>query len=451
MRFVVAGFLLISAAQAQSNGRLTGIVVDPSGAAVPRATVSLLLHGGKRALLATLTSNEGAFTIESVRPELYDLVIEAGGFQRYNLENVKVDPARSTDLPPIKLSLATTAMSVEVTASAESVQTTSTAIATTVTSEQISRLPVGDRNPLAFIATQAGVASNAFATNINGQRESFSTVTLDGVNIQDNYLRDNDLDFTPNLLLLDQVKEVTITTALSGAEASGGSQVNFVTPSGTNDFHGKLYWQNRNNDFAANDFFDNRDGNGLPRLNLNQAGGAIGGPVKRDKLFFYANYEAYRLVSQTEEDATILTQTARNGIFSYIDPAGRLQQANILQITGLPPDPAVQALINQIPTPDKINNLRVGDSQPGQLLNTAGYSYLVRNNRDRDHLTGKIDYNISTRHVLSGSYAYNRDYVDRPDVAVSYSTVPPVSNNDHVKFGAMSWRWSPAAAITNEL
>jgi hypothetical protein len=452
MRAVLSGFLLISCiARAQTNGRLTGSVIDPSGAAIPKATVSILLHGGKRALLATLTSNEGAFTVESVRPELYDLVIEADGFQRYNLENVKVDPARSTDLPPIKLALSTTAMSVEVTASVESVQTSSTAIATTVTSEQIRRLPVGDRNPLAFIATQAGVGSNAFATNINGQRESFSTVTLDGVNIQDNYLRDNDLDFTPNLLLLDQVKEFTVTTALSGAGASGGSQVSFSTPSGTNEFHGSALWQNRNNKFAANDFFLNKDGIGLPRLNLNQVGGALGGPIKRDKLFFYMNYEAYRLRSQTPEDATILTASARAGFESYVASNGQVRTGNIFQITGLTPDPAIQALLKDVPTPDKINNYRVGDSHPGQLLNTAGYSYLVRNNRDRDHWTGRLDYNLSTAHVISGSFAWNHDLVDRPDVAVNYSNVSPVTNDNSTKFASLAWRYSPTGTLTNEL
>ncbi|MBZ5602180.1 MAG: TonB-dependent receptor [Acidobacteriia bacterium] len=451
MRFCVAGFLFFSLAYAQTNGRLTGSVVDPSGAAVPRATVSVLLHGGKRALLETLTSNEGTFWVESVRPELYDLIVEVDGFQRYVLENVKVDPARSTDLAPITLAMATTASSVEVTARAESVQTSSTAIATTVTAEQIRRLPVGDRNPLAFIATQAGVASNAFATNINGQRESFSTVTLDGVNIQDNYLRDNDLDFTPNLLLLDQVKEFTVTTALAGAGASGGSQVNFSTPSGTNRFSGAVLWQNRNNKFAANDFFDNKDGLGLPRLNLNQVGGALGGPIKRDKLFFYVNYEAYRLRSQQTENATILTSNARAGIESYIDSSGRVRTANILDIAGLKPDPTIQALIDQIPTPDKINNFRVGDSHPGQLLNTAGYSYLVRNNRDQDHWTGRLDYNLSTKHVISGSYAWNHDLVDRPDAAVSYSTNPPVRNDNSTKFASVSWRYSPTPSLTNEL
>lgn len=451
MRTILAGFCFGVLAFGQSNGRLTGSIIDPSGAAVPKATVSIFLHGGKRALLATLTSNEGAFAIESVRPELYDVVVEAEGFQRYSLENVKVDPSRSTDLAPIRLTMGSTSTWVEVTATAESVQTTSTAIATTVTSEQIRRLPVGDRNPLGFIATQAGVASNAFATNINGQRESFSTVTLDGVNIQDNYLRDNDLDFTPNLLLLDQVKEFTITTALSGAGASGGSQVNFSTPSGSNAFHGSALWQNRNNKFAANDFFDNKDGLGLPRLNLNQVGGALGGPIKRDKLFFYINYEAYRLRSQASEDATILTANARNGVFSYFDRNGNLRSGNTLSLAALKPDPAIQALINQIPTPDKINNFRVGDSHPGQLMNTAGYSYFVRDNRDQDHWTGRLDYNLSTAHVISGSFAWNHDLTDRPDTAVSYSSAPPVVNDNSVKFAALSWRYSPRATLTNEV
>ena len=436
---------------AQVNGRLTGSVIDPSGAAVPKATVSLFLHGGKRALLATLTNNQGQFSIESIRPELYDVTIESAGFQVYQIESVKIDPARSTDLAPVKLAIATTATSVEVKAGAETVQTTSTDLSTTVTSDQLRRLPVGDRNPLAFIATQAGVGSGQFATNINGQRESFSTVTLDGVSIQDNYIRDNDLDFTPNLLMLDQVKEFTLTTSMSSAAASGGSQVNFVTPSGTNEFHGSAYWQNRNNDFAANDFFDNKDGLGLPRLNQNQAGGSIGGPIRKDRLFFYFNYEALRLRSQTAQDATILTQSARNGIFSYIDTSGQLQQKNILQITGVPIDPVMQAMINQIPAPDKINNYRVGDSHPGQLRNTAGYSYFVRSNNDMDHATGRVDYNISTKNIVSGSYAYNSNDVDRPDVGVSYAPVSPFYNDDHIKFASLSWRYSPSASLTNEL
>ncbi len=145
-RWIILYSSLPSILFAQGTARVTGSVIDPSSAAVPGAAVELLLHGGKRALLSTRTGPDGLFSIESVRPELYDLVIEAPGFQPYKLENVKVDSARATDLPPLKLLLAAAAASVDVTAGAETVQTTSTEISTTVTMDQIRRLPVGDRN-----------------------------------------------------------------------------------------------------------------------------------------------------------------------------------------------------------------------------------------------------------------------------------------------------------------
>jgi hypothetical protein len=452
LRSSVIALILSSFANAQTNGRITGSVVDPSGAPIPRATVNLLLHGGMRPLLATTTTSGGLLVLESVRPELYDLAVEASGFVPYKLANVKVDPARTTDLIPIKLALATTATSVDVTASAETVQITSTEISTTVTADQINRLPVADRDPLGFIATQAGVSSNQFETDINGQRSSFSNVTLDGVNIQDNFIRTGGLDYTPNLLLLDQVQEVTVSTSMSSSAASGSSQVTFVTPSGGNQFHGKALWQNRNQSFAANGWFENKDGIQLPRLNLNQAGAAIGGPIKHDKLFFYANYELYRLRSEELEDATILTQSARDGTFSYIDSRGNLQQKkNILSIVNVKPDPAVAALLNQVPPPSKINNTRVGDSLPGQVLNTAGYSFLARSNRDRDNVSGKLDYYLSTKHAFATAFIWNRDLVDRPDEGTAYYTTPPVTNDNSTKFLASSWRWNPSPTLTNEL
>ncbi len=448
---IVLPLFFYSIASAQVTGRVTGSVTDPGGAVVPKATVNLLLHGGKRPLLSTTTSNNGTFVIDQIRPEMYDLVIESSGLRSFKVENLKVEPNRTTDLPEIKLQLASTTQSAEVTAGAETVQTSSTEISTTITADQIRRLPVGDRNPLGFIATQAGVGSGQFSTNINGAHESASTVTLNGINIQDNYLRDNDLDFTPNLLLLDQVQEFTITTSLSSAAASGGSQVSFVTPSGTNQFHGSGYWQNRNNKFAANDFFSNKEGIGLPRLNLNNVGATLGGPIKRDKLFLYVNYEAVRLRNQASEDATILTASARQGIFKYVNAKGEVQSANTYAITGVTPDAAMAAMLANVPGPNKINNYQVGDSSPGQLLNTAGYAYLVRSNDNKNHFTGTADYNLSTKNVITGAFAYNNHYVDRPDVAVNYSTTPTAFNDDHVKFASLAWRYSPNGTLTNEV
>ena len=446
------GFVFSRPAWAQDTGRITGSVVDPSGAVVAKATVNLLLHDGTKPIATTQSNSQGLFTLEAVRPVYFDLTVDAQGFQQSKLSNVKVNPSRDTDLPPITLRLAGTATEVNVTAGAETVQTVSPEISTTVTNEQISRLPVGDRNPLAFISTQAGVAPTQYETDINGQRSSFTNVTLDGINIQDNYIRTGGLDYTPNLPLLDQVQEFTVTTSNESSSAAGGaSQVNLTTPSGTNQFHGDGLWQNRNSALAANDWFDNHDGIHLPRLNLNQAGGSLGGPIKHDKLYFYTNYEAYRLRNQAAEDATIPTQDARNGIFTYRDVHGNKQKANILNIVGLQPDPLMANILAQVPGPDKINNFRVGDSLPGDFLNTAGYYYLVRNNRDRDNATGKLDYFLSSKNSFTGTFAWNRDIVDRPDVGIGYEPVSPFQNNDARKFASVAWRWSPNGTFTNEL
>ena len=449
MLFACGGLIL----HAQDTGWITGTVTDPSGAAVPKATVNLMLRAGSRPIATTVTSAQGLFTLQSLRPVYYDLTVDAAGFQQYKLDNVKVDPSRPTDLPVIRLVVAAaTTTSVNVTAGLENVQTTSPEISTTVTAEQIERLPVGDRNPLGFISTQAGVAPTQSETDINGQRSSFSNVTLDGINIQDNYIRTGGLDYTPNEPLLSQVQEFTVITSNQGAGSSGGaSQVNFTTPSGSNEYHGYALWQNRNNKFAANDFFDNQDGNPLPRLNLNQVATNVGGPIKKDKLFFYAAYELYRNRSQLEADPTILTSTARQGIFTYHDTNGQVQQVDLLATDGLPMDPVMSALLARVPGPQFINNFRVGDSQPGFLANTAGYGFLVRDNRDRDNATGKLDYYINSKNSLTATYAWNRDKLDRPDIAVGYSTTPPFQNNDARNFLATAWRTNPSPNWTNEV
>lgn len=441
--------------RAQDTGWITGSVADPTGAMVSKATVNLILHGGSKPVATTVTTAQGLFTLQTLRPVYYDLTVDAPGFQQYKLDNVKVDPSRPTDLPRIVLKVAAVATSVTTTAGLETVQTTSPELSTTVTAEQIERLPVGDRNPLGFISTQSGVSpglANGYETDINGQRSSFSNVTLDGMNIQDNYIRTGDLDYTPNEPLLSQVQEFTVVSSNQGTASSGGaSQVNFTTPSGTNQFHGSVFWQNRNNKFAANDFFDNSDGNPLPRLNLNQAGVSVGGPIKKDKLFFYTTYELYRLKSQAEADATILTSTARQGIFSWITPSGQVQQTNILNIVDLPMDPLMSQLLAQVPDASHINNIRVGDSVPGQLLNTAGYGYLVRDNQERDNAEGKMDYYINSTNSITATYAWNRDRVDRPDVGLDYSTIPPFQNDDSRNLLTAAWRANPRPTLTNEV
>jgi hypothetical protein len=440
---LLLGLLPVFPLAAQFSGRVTGSVVDSSGAAVPAAEVELYLAAGARPLLTAKTSTDGSYNFMAVRPAYYDLTVEAAGFVKTTLRGISVDAARETSVPQVRLQLPTVTQTVDVSAEVQGVDTASAEVADTVSMEQIKNLPILDRDVLSILQTQPGVASNGNSyTVINGLRTSYSNMTLDGINIQDNYIRDNALDFTPNKLRIGQVRQLTLVTSNGNAAASGGAtEAAFSTPSGTNENHGELFWYNRNNDFSANDWFNNQAGIGQPRLNQNQFGGLIGGPIRKDKLFFYASYEAIRAHQQTPQNNTILTADARNGIFTY-NSGNAVHKVPLLSSI----DPAIQTLLAQVPAPDKINNTDVGDGR-----NTGGYRFNQRDNELNDNLTGKIDYNLSPRHAISGSYLWNRDNSDRPDAENDYSLVPKITNPTHANLVAVSWRWTPTARLTNEV
>ncbi len=442
----LCALLLLSVClSAQVSGRITGSVADASGAMVPGATVNLYFAGGKSVALTSTTTGEGLFSISGVRPDFYDLTVESTGFFTYTLRGLKVDPSRETALPEIKLELSSVSQTVEVSADVQTVQTANAEVSTTVTNHQVRNLPVLDRQVFSLLTTQAGVSEGRGPTVINGLRTSFANVTLDGINVQDNLFRDNSLSFTPNRLAIDQVAEITISTANSSASVGGGSaQVNLVTPSGGNEFHGSAYWYNRNNIVAANDWFNNQDGVDKPFLNQSQFGGSFGGPIKKDKLLFYFNYEGLRLRQQSLANRTVLTPDAREGIFTYRDRSGNMQKTNLLQLRHMTMDPTVKGLIAQLPA--TINNSRLGDG-----LNTGGYSFNIADNSSRNNLTSKVDYLLSPKHVFTGTFIWNNEYVDRPDLVNDYATKPVAFNDGSTKLMSVGWRWNPAPTITNEL
>ncbi|MBZ5625820.1 MAG: TonB-dependent receptor [Acidobacteriia bacterium] len=443
------GFLQVLPVSAQFSGRVTGAVVDGSGSAVPGATVDLYLTGGQKPLISVKTTAEGLYHFIGVRPADYDLTVDAKGFMKAAVRGVTVDAARETNVATVRLQLPTLTQTVDVAAEVQGVETSNAEISGTISTEELKNLPILDRDVLSVLQTQPGVVSNGNSTTvINGLRTSYSNVTLDGINIQDNYIRDNALDYSPNKLLMGQVRQMTLVSSNANAAATGGAtETAFSTPSGTDQFHGEAFWYNRNNYFSANDWFNNQAGVKLPFLNQNQFGGSVGGPIRKDKLFFYFNYEAVRAHQQSPADVTILTAPARSGIFSYHDTAGTLHQANLLALKGITSiDPVMQGLLNQVPGPQFINNPQIGDG-----LNTGGYRFNQRDNQTRDNVTGKIDYNLNTKHAISGSYLWNRNNSDRPDAENDFSAIPKVFNPTHSHFLATSWRWTPSARLTNEV
>lgn len=445
---LILGLLAASALFAQSTGQITGRVLDASGAAIPGASIQLFVPGGSTPVAVTESNQEGLFQFIGVRPIFHDLSFEVKGFQKQILRGIKVDAGLTLSLPPVTLEVSTQAEVVEVTAEVQGVQTDNAVLGANISNEQIRRLPQLNRSPLALITTQVGVTyNNRTNTTINGMRPSFTNVTIDGINIQDNFIRTNGLDFLPNMLLMDQVAEMTIITSnTTAADGNGASQVKFVTPSGTNELHGGLYWYNRNNIAAANTWFGNRNNTPRPFLNQNQTGGSLRGPIVKDKLFYYGNYELFRLRQQSNATRTILREDARNGILTYLDTAGNRRQINPLTTVGVNADPLMRQFIAQIPGPENINRNDIGDG-----LNTGGYQFNIQNNRTRDNITAKIDYVANTKNVINWTLLWNRDIVDRTDLANDYSKAPKVKNDGAVTGTQGTWRYSPTAAFTNEL
>ncbi|PWT98709.1 MAG: hypothetical protein C5B51_28600 [Terriglobia bacterium] len=457
---VSAGLGIVAAlATAQVTGRISGSIVDSSGAAVPDAQVQLLLPAGKTAIFLTATTGEGLFRFAGIQPGKYDIKIEAKGFLPASVREVEVDPIRETSLPAIQIALATVTQSIEVVSAVQPVETANAEVSSTVTSPQIDKLPLLDRTVIDIAQTQAGVVnaspiSNGTDVVVNGLRSTYLNVTLDGINIQDNYLRENSGDFTPNRLRVSQVSEMTVGTSnVSSTVGGGAAQFNMVSPSGTNQFHGEALWYNRNNALAANEWFNNQSGVDKPFLNENIFGGSFGGPIRKDKLFFYGTYEGTRVRQQTAQNGTVLTPDARNGIFTYTTSAGVVQKVNLLNLRGVQIDPFVQSNILS-GLPGTVNNFRVGDSSARLLRNTAGYTFNQRNNGTQDNAGAKVDYNLSPRHAFTGAFHLVREFQDRPDTFGTYggfTQVPPVFNDEKVKLYSGSWRWSPRANLTNEL
>jgi hypothetical protein len=447
-RLTLCAFALVSSLFAQASGRLSGSVSDASGAAIAGATVELFLAGGANAVSKASTNAEGVFEIAGLSAGTYDVSISSAGFRTEIIRRIDLSSNIATTLKPVRLELSQTKETIEVSAEAATVQTSSVEVSAVVTNAQLRALPSLNRSPVGLLLTQAGVSTNIRSnTTINGLRPSFANITLDGINIQDNFIRTNTVDFQPNMLLLDQVAEATIVTSNSNpALGNGAAQINFSTPSGTNQYKGSLIWLNRNNIASANTWFNNFSGVRRPFLNQNQFGGAIGGPIIKDKLLFYANYEALRLRQQAATTRTSLRADARSGIVTYIDTAGNRRSVNVLQAANLTQDSRTRQLIDALPSSDSLNRADLGDG-----LNTGGIGFNIADNRTRDNLLGKVDYYLNQKNHIMGTFTWNRDIDDRPDQMNNFATTPVVRNDSTAKLMSLTHRWNPSATFTNEL
>jgi hypothetical protein len=451
--------LCAATALAQSNtGNLVGTIVDPSGGAVAGATVTITDNATGRTKTVQ-ASGEGTFAIPQLEVGVYTVKITAQGYKTYTATELKIDVAKEYSLN-VSLDPGALEENVTVVAGADVLNATSAELNTTVGTRQIQELPLNGRNPLALIGLQAGTASNG-ATNtvINGQQSSFTNITRDGLNVQDNFIRANATDFSPDRPNVDDVGEFNITTQNAGAEQGyGASQVQLVTPRGSSEFHGSAFIYNRNSKFSASDFFTNRAGQPKPFLNRNQFGGRLSGPLPlprfgeggpstyRNKGFFFGSYEGFRLRQSTLANRTILTANARNGIFTYPDAAGNLRTINLLTAAGVPLDPVIASrILANIPAAG--NNNSIGDQR-----NTTGFTFNRLQNQDRESVTTRFDVEANSANSFSFIMGWRKELLLRPDVDNGGFTQTPFGFQDNVTRSFVgAWRWSPTASFTNEV
>jgi len=321
---VYFSLLVLGAAAQVQNGQFTGTVADPSGAAIANSRVTVTNMGTN--LSVTTTSNEtGLYTVKELPAGTYRITTEAKGFKTSTNTNVTLN-AGTIARVDFKMELGQAREVVEVTGEAAAVNTEDSKLASTVTSTQIANLPLNGRNVYDLIQMAPGAVNvngvdfeNGHGTVVNGLREDFNGFLINGVS---NKGLSGGVNNTPIQDTVQEFQQLQLNMSAQYGN-SAGSTTNLVTKSGTNAFHGSLWEYNRNDKFDANEYFLNQQLVKKPALRFNQFGGTIGGPIIKDKLFFFGSYQGDRFTtvgtpqtvtqeSPQWEQAVIAADTANN-------------------------------------------------------------------------------------------------------------------------------------------
>ena len=399
-----------------TTGTLTGLVTDPQGAIVSGATVTLT-HSETRVETRTTSNDQGEFVFPSVPPGRYSLGVEATNFKKALATDLVIEVGRASRTTVV-LEVGSVTEQVTITATQDIVNSSSPTLTSVINTRQVQDLPLPTRNPLDLAGLQPGVAvtgTDNRGSSISGLRQTSVHLTQDGINAMDNFVKTSSL-FAISAPSLNSTSEFAITTGTNDSGSGRGvGQVRLVTKGGTNDFHGDVFYLNRNDYFQANTFFNNLANTPRQRQNQHFFGFALGGPMfaprfgeggpaiwnGRDRAFWFFSYEGFRENFSATRNRTVLTPEARNGIFRYTGANGALTSVNLLTIGNAGALNAVTAAqLNAMPLP---NNTLVGDS-----LNTAGFRYNVTGKDVNDKYVFRYD------HVLvqdSGAGSHKVEFV----------------------------------------
>jgi len=464
---IVACVASIAFAQGSTKTTLSGVVVDASGGVIPGATVEV--KNNRTGVITTaLTNSTGAFDVPALDPGSYGVSVTLSGFKTVVLKDVELLSGTPRAVK-VTLEVGALTQSVEVVGGSQLVQTQATAISSTVRIDQISTLPMISRNGLNIAIFLPGVDTGGSnhsqrSSTISGLPQSAISITVDGANVQDKYTRSTDGFFVNIHPKLDLIEEVTVSTATSGADASGQGavQMKFATRSGTNQFVGSAYEYHRDRGLNTNYYFNEVNGLDKNVLTLNQWGFREGGPIVipkmydgRGKAFFFFNYEQLRFPLSNTRNRGLLTPSAQAGTFKY-SVAGGLQTVNLYTIAAAAgqtstPDPTIAGLLAKI---------RSGAESTGKINdrtdpNTQEYLWQPESLRIDNSPGGRVDFNLSQKNRLSLSYNYQGQRLTPNLFGGDEPNFPGLANQAHlysaVSRGSGSLRSTLSKDLINEI
>ena len=466
---------LVISAPAGAQGtttRVAGTITDRTGSVIPGATVTLT-NDATGISMTTVSNDIGAYAFEAVQVGTYTLTVELEGFKRVTSTS---NPVRIGEPATINAVLdpGGLAETVEVRASAQVVQTnTSGNLGSTFDQRTIESLPIlggRGRNPLDLVLTQPGVVSGSNTgggVHVNGARDRSWNFTLDGIDTNETSAGGS--NFSPLRTNPDALAEFKVLTGNQTAEfgRNSGGQVAMVTRSGGNDFSGTLFYFDRRPEYNANEWENNIAGLDKREFTQTMPGFSFGGPILRNKTFFFVNTQWLQADQTSRRTRTVYTQAARDGLWRY-STVGRNQPAGStapsIDGTGNPIvpvatynipasdpqrlglDPTIRALIAQSPLP---NDFTVGDG-----LNTAGFTWSApEEERQMDFVT-KIDhtFNASNSAFVRYSKGFQNTNCDQVNGGEPVFPGGPCQvNTERSPYNwAANYRWSPAGSVVNE-
>jgi hypothetical protein len=444
---------------------LRGTLSDPSGALL--AGASLTLTRPDTGFTAKMKSNsQGAYIFQQLAPGTYELTADSSGFAKRKVGvRLLVDEPATLNFT---LQVAKGETTIGVQAEAQMLNTTDASMGNAVAKETVQALPLEGRNVPDLLSLQPGVLYLSHNVNqdedsrsgsVAGARSDQGNMTLDGL---DNNDQTRGYAFTGVLRsTVDSVDEFRVTTVNSGADSgrSSGAQVNVVTKGGTNQLHGSFYEYNRDTIAAANNWFNKEaeiaagQPNKPGELIRNTFGVALGGPIKKDKLFWFGNYESQRTAENQQEILQVPTQSFRSGSIIYPDAAGSTVTLSPAQFAAMDPNctslgtcplgpganPAVLQLMNTYPLPN--------GSLAGDGFNTASYTWSAPNPLNLDTYIARLDYSASDKHRLFLRGNLQDDHQSLPP---EFPAQPPSSvYTDNSKGVAVGEIWSVTPNLIN--